>query len=147
MEIALLGTITNLTQKFLISSIQTSFSIVQNFVSCHHEQINEVLTETDLISKLEIIQSLMQDIQSESSSIVDQRSSIQKSLHNLGVAVESISGLLKNIDEKIQRHQAKYFSSWRTLQYEKQMVELKKWIKLLDIRYHMFLEVLKVAQK
>jgi hypothetical protein len=142
MEVALIGTITNLTQKVLLTSIQTSFSIAQNFVSSHHEQINEVLLETDLISKLEIVQALMHDTQDRYND--DRSTSIQKSLQNLGVIVENISLILKQIEEKIQRHKLKYFSSWRSLNYEKLMNELKKNIKLLDIRYHMFLGVLQV---
>lgn len=145
MEVALIGTITNLTQKVLLTSIQTSFSIAQNFVSSHHEQINEVLLETDLISKLEIVQALMHDTQDRYND--DRSTSIQKSLQNLGVIVENISLILKQIEEKIQRHKLKYFSSWRSLNYEKLMNELKKNIKLLDIRYHMFLGVLQVKMR
>jgi hypothetical protein len=145
MEVALIGTISNLTQKFLMSSIQTSFSIAQNFVSTHHEQINELMSETDLISKLEIIQALMHDIQDRYPD--HKSSSIEKSLQNLGVVVETISSILNQIEEKIQRHQQKYFCSWRSLNYEKLMIELKKNIRLLDIRFGMFLEVIKVSNK
>ena len=142
MEVALIGTITNMAQKVLMTSIQTSFQLVQNFVSTHHTPINELLHETDLLSKLEIIQALIHDIQDHSH---DLWTSTQKSLTNLSQIVEQILSQLKLIDEKIKRHQLKYFASWRTLNYEKQINELKNNIKLLDIRYAMFLEILKVA--
>lgn len=142
MEVALIGTITNVAQKVLLTSIQTSFQLVQNFISTHHSQINEVLNETDLLSKLEIIQALIQDIQDHNHDIWN---STQKALTNLSQVVKQILTQLTLIDEKIKRHQAKYFASYRTLNYEKQISELKNNIRLLDLRYGMFLEILKVS--
>jgi hypothetical protein len=142
MEVALIGTISNVAQKVLLTSIQTSFQLVQSFISTHHSQINEVLNETDLLSKLEIIQALIQDIQDHNHHLW---SSTNKALTNVSQIVEQILSLLTSIDEKIKRHQAKYFASYRTLNYEKQIVELKNNIRLLDLRYGMFLEILKVA--
>jgi len=143
MEVALIGTITNVAQKVLLTSIHTSFQLVQNFISTHHSQINEVLNETDLLSKLEIIQALIQDIQQDHNH--DIWNSTQKALKNLSQVVEQILTQLTLIDEKIKRHQGKYFASYRTLNYEKQISELKNNIRLLDLRYGMFLEILKVA--
>lgn len=146
MELMVLGTLSslslasNITEKLLTNTIQNSFSLIKNFVSFHHEQINEVLSEHDLISKLEIIQALMTDIESETSI----RQSVQKGLTNLHLVVEEIVRLLENIDNKIKHHSTKYFSGWRRLNYEDEIKRLKKLIKLMDMRYQMFLEVLKV---
>lgn len=144
MELAVIGTLTNLSQKVITQTIQTSFGLVKNFVSTHHEQINEVLEETDLLSKLEVIQALIHDIQDHPST-KDIWTCTQKSLIHLSIIVEKISLLLKQIDEKIQRHQQKYFSSWRALNYEKLILELKSNIRLLDMRYLVFLDILKVT--
>jgi hypothetical protein len=155
MELMVLGTLSslslasNITEKLLTNTIQNSFSLIKNFVSFHHEQINEVLSEHDLISKLEIIQALMNDIENESS-IEDKvpeksmRQSVQKSLSNLHLVVEEIVRLLENIDNKIKYHNTKYFSGWRRLDYVNEIKRLKKLIKLMDMRYQMFLEVLRV---
>jgi ribosomal protein S8 len=137
MEIAVLGTITSITEKIIVNSIQSSFNLVKFFVSSHHEQINEVLAETDLICKLQVIESLLCDIRSESKSV-------QISLKHVSDVVSDINVVLNKINEKIKRHQLKYFSNWRSLNYEIQMKELRKNIKLLDTRYQMFLEIIKV---
>lgn len=152
MELMVLGTLSslslasNITEKLLTNTIQNSFSLIKNFVSFHHEQINEVLSEHDLISKLEIIQALMTDIENESSDEDKPRirQSVQKALMNLHLVVEEIVRLLENIDNKIKYHSTRYFSGWRRLNYEDEIKKLKKLIKLMDIRYQMFLEVLKV---
>jgi len=146
MELMVLGTLSslslasNITEKLLTNTIQNSFGLIKNFVSFHHEQINEVLTEHDLISKLEIIQALMTDIESETS----MRQSVQKGLSKLHLVVEDIVRLLENIDNKIKYHSTKYFSGWRRLNYEEEIKKLKNLIKLMDMRYQMFLEVLRV---
>jgi hypothetical protein len=153
MELMVLGTLSslslasNITEKLLTNTIQNSFTLIRNFVSFHHEQINEVLSEHDLISKLEIIQALMKDIENEnetSENKMPMRQSVQKSLSNLHLVVEEIVRLLENIDNKIKYHSTKYFSGWRRLNYEDEVKRLKKSIKLMDMRYEMFLEVLKV---
>lgn len=152
MELMVLGTLSslslasNITEKLLTNTIQTSFGLIKNFVSFHHEQINEVLSEHDLIPKLEIIQALMNDIENESSPNDKNRirQSVQKSLSNLHLVVEEIVRLLENIDNKIKYHNTRYFSGWRRLDYEEEIKRLKKLIKLMDMRYQMFLEVLKV---
>jgi hypothetical protein len=152
MELMVLGTLSslslasNITEKLLTNTIQNSFSLIKNFVSFHHEQINEVLSEHDLISKLEIIQALMTDIECETSNEDKNpiRQSVQKALMNLHLVVEEIVRLLENIDNKIKYHHTKYFSGWRRLNYEDEIKRLKKLIKLMDMRYQMFLEVLKV---
>lgn len=148
METAVLTTLSglsitsNITEKVIINTIQNSFSLVKRFVSFQHEQIKEVLSEHDLISKLEIIQALMSDIEEDKKSI--QKQSIQKSLTNLHFVVEEIHRLMENIDNKIKYHQTKYFSTWRSLNYEDEIKKLKRYIQLMDTRYQMFLEVLKV---
>lgn len=148
MELAVFSTISslslasNITEKLLINTIQNSFNIIKHFVSFHHEQINEVISDHDLISKLEIIQALMSDIEEDKTSVKKQ--SIQKALTNLHLVIEDIKRLLENIDGKIKYHHTKYFSSWRSLSYEKEIKRLKRLIQLMDTRYQMFLEVLKV---
>ena len=155
METAIMATIsglsltTNITQKLLTNSIQTSFDILKLFITHHHEQINEVLSESDLISKLEIMEALMNDIENTTEIKIqggNQSSALQKALTNLHSIVEQIEKLLDNINHKIKYHQTKYFANWRVLKYEKEIKKLKNLMKLLDIRYQMFLEVIKVSK-
>jgi hypothetical protein len=133
---------TNITHNILSKTIQKSFQLLKKFVSSHHDQINEILIENDLVSKLEIIQALMNDIEKQINDF--EKESIHKALFNLHSIVEEISNTLLKIDNKIKYHQTKYFYKWRTLNYENELQRLKRDIKLLDLRYQMFLEVLKV---
>lgn len=134
-----------LTDKLLSNSIQSSFKIMKKFVSYHHSQINEMISDSDLISKLEIIQALMHDMEKKyENQQISEKESFQKSLLNLHQIVDQIEKVLQKIDDKVKYHQTKYFHGWRTLNYEKEMKQLEKMIKLLDVRYKMFLEILKV---
>jgi len=150
METAIIATLsglsltTNITQKLLSNSIQTSLDILKLFITSHHEQVNEVLAETDLISNLEIIEALMLNIEKIPS--MQENPAMQKALTNLHLIVEQIQKTLEHINQKIKYHHTKYFSSWRTLNYQKELNKLKQSIKLLNIRYQMFLEVVRVVK-
>jgi hypothetical protein len=136
---------TNLTHNLLSQTIHKSFQVIQKFVSTEHEQINDVLAEHDLISTLEIIQALMNDIESPESNLTsNSKQSIQRALTNLHFIVEELTKSLETIEQKIKHHQGKYFHRWRSLNYDSELSKLKKNIKLLHIRYQMLLEVIKV---
>lgn len=132
---------TNLSHTLIKTSVQGSFDTIKNFVSYHHTPIKEVIDEYDLIAKLEIIEAVMKDIENEK---IQDKQSIIKSLDNLRLVVENIHNLLKKIDTIIKEHEQKYFSRWRSLYYENEIFELKRNIKLMDLRYSMLLEILKV---
>jgi hypothetical protein len=106
-------------------------------MSYHHIKINEVIEEHDLIAKLQIIEALMKDMGEENI----QKESIKLALNNLHKTVESINTNLSQIESIIEYHKQKYFANWRYLNYDNQIYELKRNIKLLDIRYHMLLEI------
>ena len=132
---------TNLTNTLVISSITGSYNLIKNFATYHYIQINEVIEEYDLIAKLEIIEALIKDIEKEG---ISDKESIKKALSNLHITVDNINKLLQQIDLIIKMHNNKYFSNWRSLSYDKEIYELKRLIKLMDLRYAMFLEILKV---
>ena len=132
---------TNLSHTVIKSSVQGSFDIIKKFVSSYHTPIKEVIDEYDLIAKLEIIEAVMKDIENEK---INDKQSVIKSLDNLRLVVENIHNLLKKIDNIIKEHEQKYFFKWRSLYYENEILELKRNIRLMDLRYSMFLEILKV---
>jgi hypothetical protein len=132
---------TNLSHNVIKTSVQSSFDLIKNFVTYHHTHIKEVIDEFDLLAKLEIIEAVMKDIENEN---INDKKSVTKSLDNLRLVVENIHNLLKKIDNIIKEHEQKYFSKWRTIYYENEILELKRNIRLMDLRYNMFLEILKV---
>jgi hypothetical protein len=132
----------SLNEKLLTNTIQNSFHLIKSFITFHHEQINEVIMEYDLIFKLEIIQALLTENEKDSF----QKQSVQKVFFNLHSIVEEILKHLERIDQKINYHRSKYFSSWRRLDYGDEIKKLRKYIKLMDIRYQMFIELLKLER-
>ena len=132
---------TNITNSLVISSIRGTYSLIKSFATHHYTQVNEVIEEYDLTAKLEIIEALMKDIEKE---YLVEKESIKKAFENLDTVVNNINKLLQKIDLIIKEHKDKYFSGWRTLSYDKEIYELKRLIRLMDLRYAMFLEILKV---
>lgn len=133
--------VTGATTTLLTRSIQSTFETLKSFVSKHHTYINEVLVENDLNAKLEIISALMDDI--ETKWFKKKTISIEKSLYHLHQTVDKIHFILKAIDAKISYHKTRYFSMIRSLNYEDEIISLKKEIKVLDSRYNMFIDVIR----
>jgi hypothetical protein len=130
----------NITQSLILSSIHSSYSLMKNFATKKYARINEVVEEFDLIAKMEIIEALMKDIEKE----CQEKESIKKALGNLHIVMDNIHKILQHIDGVMEEHNKKYFSYWRSVCYDTEVYELKKQIKLMDLRYNMFLEILKV---
>lgn len=128
---------TNLTHNLVISSVKHTITMVSNFISFHHIKINEVIDEHDLIYKLQIVEALMRDIDKEDIN----KESIKLALNNVHIAVDNINMNLAQINHIINDHKQKYFANWRYINYDNQIYELKRNIKLLDIRYSMLLEI------
>ena len=136
-----LSVATNITNTLVISSITGTYGLVRGFATYHYTQVNEVIEECDLTAKLEIIEALMYDVSKKDST---DKESIKKAFNNLDIVVTDINKLLQKIDLIIKAHKDKYFSNWRTLCYDKEIYELKRLIRLMDLRYAMFLEILKI---
>jgi hypothetical protein len=132
-----LSVASNLTINLISASVKYSVLIVSNFMSYHHIKINEVLDEYDLISKLQIIEAIMKDINDENI----QKESVKLAINNVHNTIDNINKNISQIDQIINNHKQKYFSNWRYLNYDNEIYELKRNIKLLDIRYQMLLEI------
>jgi len=125
----------NITYQLLQSTYQT----LKSFATKNHYQINEVVEEYDLYTRLELIESLVHEISTKEVKFQD---TTQKIIKKINEVLEQIQGILKQIQEKIDRHNQKYLASYRTLNYDASILQLKKQIQLMNQRYQMFLDVL-----
>jgi methyl-accepting chemotaxis protein len=125
----------NLTYQLLQSTYQT----LKSFATKNHYQINEVVEEYDLYTRLELIESLVHEISTKEVKFQD---TTQKIIKKINQVLEQIQGILKQIQDKIDRHNQKYLASYRTLNYDASILQLKKQIQLMNQRYQMFLDVL-----
>jgi methyl-accepting chemotaxis protein len=125
----------NLTYQLLQSTYQT----LKSFATKNHYQINEVVEEYDLYTRLELIESLVHEISTKEVKFQD---TTQKIIKKINEVLEQIQGILKQIQDKIDRHNQKYLASYRTLNYDASILQLKKQIQLMNQRYQMFLDVL-----
>jgi ATP-dependent RNA circularization protein (DNA/RNA ligase family) len=129
----------------LVSSVtynilQKTYEMTKSFVTQHHTHINEVVEEYDLYHRLELIGSMMKEVQKKQNFVFQE--TIHLTVVKINEVLQDINQVIERIAKKITDHQEKYFHTWRTLNYDKEIKKLKQLITLLNQRYQLFLNLL-----
>lgn len=128
---------TSLAHNIVTGTIHGTYIVTNKLLTYHNTQVKEVLEEYDLIAKLEVIEAMTKNIN-------DEREFVKLSLEHLSSILKRIHCTLNDINSIIEYHNTKWFNSWRPLNYDDKLNELKKSITLLDKRYHMFINMMKI---
>lgn len=120
----------------------TMLSIMKNNV--YYPQLNNVLEETDLYAKMNVIQKLLENFPKE----LEQNDIIKTTLSNLHDIIISINNELQKIDNEINYHESyRYLSKWRTPHYKYNLKKLKKYKNILDERFNTLIKLINVLEK
>ena len=117
-------------------------SVLETALQFQHTDVHNVFVELDLEVRLAVIGSLINQITKE-----QHNKSIEiclKAIH--GITVD-INGLIEGVEEKIQEHNEKYFNGWRSLDFDTEIGEIRKKSNLLEQRFDMLLNLLKVEPR
>jgi hypothetical protein len=106
----------------------------------HTSSIDKVLCKLDINNKVKVIELLCNSIQSRVLKETDDSSAINFCLENLHDMVIRIREDLKQIKSKIDYHNSKYFTSWRSLDARMELNNLVLHTELLEQRYDLFIK-------
>ncbi|MEM0354245.1 MAG: hypothetical protein QXW79_01550 [Thermoplasmata archaeon] len=124
--------------------------IIKSIYVHKYPDITKIITELDIERRLKLVESVVTAKESqkytkinikdlEKSIILDMignhNDPIELCLASLHEIIQRIHNNLVEINSKVTRHNKKWFSSWRTLNLNKQLDDLKTNSKLLDIRF------------
>lgn len=90
-----------------------------------------VLEELDLYAKISVINAILEDVKYDSKSV-------NKALSYLHHTLEQLDSLLGSINEEINYHKSKWFSSYRTINIDSLIHKLISLNKILDARLNRF---------
>lgn len=130
----LVGTITKTTNSIT--------SMIGYLVQNNKPGINDVtefLSSIDLEFTIGIIEQVVKE--QEGKSLND---SIKKALIGVNSILELIHTELDTIKQAIDQHSSKYFNSWRSFSWNGNVTTLKKHNEILQHRYSMLFELLKI---
>jgi len=120
----------------------TILSIMKNNV--YYPQLNNVLEETDLYAKMNVIQKLLEHFPKE----LEKNDIIKTTLSNIHDIIISINNELQKIDNEINYHENyRYFSKWRTPHYKYNLKQLKKYKNILDERFNTLIKLINILDK
>lgn len=99
--------------------------------------VKKTIVELDIISKMEIINNVINAIDDGSDIIKMQTTKLKSCLEQLKTDMKSINKITKE-------HHQKYFSYWRTADYSVPLNSLKFHFSLLENRFNLLIKLIKI---
>ena len=152
-----------ITYNSIATITSKTYSTVCYLFTVNHSDLNDCLKELDLQFKLSIIDSIINQERKkciEQSQMIDPqfnvnninqtnvinnnnkfKSCIDISIDYLISSTENIRDELKIIEDRIKRHNNKWFHNYRNLNLEKNFEKLREYSKILDTRYKYFVKL------
>ncbi len=116
----------------------TTTSLYSKFLSlleCGHQNINDLLEELDIIARVKVMDVFIREIPKDNTKY------IEISLNNLNEINQKIHDILKVINKKIEEHNQKYLSLWRTPDYIKELNLIRLYSKTLEKRFELLIRL------
>jgi len=135
-----------LSSGLLSAAVSDTSSTILNIMknNVYYPQLNNVLEETDLYAKMNVIQKLLEHFPKE----LEKNDIIKTTLSNMHDIIISINNELQKIDNEINYHEKyRYFSKWRTPNYKHNLKQLKKYKNILDERFNTLIKLINILEK
>ena len=107
--------------------------------SAYNEQLEKVLQDLDIKAELDVVHAILDDLGSHTECRVVKVSSDQ-----VKESVDLVHSELKEIQAELEYHKSRYFYTWRTPNYEKNINNLRKHRDILRKRRELLISVLSV---
>lgn len=125
-----------------LSIINKIHEVTGVLVSCDQSDIKKKVNELDITDKLKEIEGLMQDI--GKTNVYKNIQSIHHSLISLHNSVDGVHSAMTKLSDKLKDHNDKWFSYWRTLEHNNDLVELLVAEEIMNKRYVRVKDLLKI---
>ena len=137
--------VSSLIKKELISQTisESTKNIVYNLGNLMKDEFEfkNIIEELDLMSKIDIINSLINDIDSKNINDI-----IHKVIHYLHMIIDTIKQEIEEIKKEIKEHKELWFHNFRTANYKAKIERLIKDNQILDKRLDLFINVYNIEK-
>ena len=137
--------VSSLIKKELISQTisESTKNIVYNLGNLMKDEFEfkNIIEELDLMSKIDIINSLINDIDSKNINDI-----IHKVIHYLHMIIDTIKQEIEEIKKEIKEHKELWFHNFRTANYKVKIERLIKHNQILDKRLDLFIKVYNIEK-
>lgn len=112
---------------------------MNNYSGSYACNIIDEVVRMDLEHSVSVISELANEIKEK-----DMPNSVKKALLGVNFTLEKIHSELNKLKNKLDNHQQKYFSKWRTIDCTENLNQIHYYKNLLDNRYHLLIDLLKI---
>ena len=146
---SLLGTSATVTTDLLVKAVSftasniyyltTSISSSPKSVSI--KELEQLEKELDLLETIKIYESWIIELGQKKKDLIESSNTIKLSIESIHNSLEDLHQILKQIETRVARHQQRWFNTWRTQDFTKEINELKLSKKILDTRFKILQQI------
>ena len=146
---SLLGTSATLTTDLLVKAVSFTASNIYYLASnlatspkiIGIKELEQLEKETDLLETIKIYESWIVELGTKKRELIESSNTIKISIESIHNSLEDLHQILKQIEARVERHQKKWFSGWRTQDFTKEINELRLKKKILDNRFKILQQI------
>jgi hypothetical protein len=139
---------TNIGVSIIMSTIRATTSSISNIISYiiseptnNSEHIKQFLTKSDLYFTITTIQAFINE-----QTMNDSQKSVASALEGVSEILTTLHDDLQLIKIECENHKSKWFSGYRTFTWSKSIETLESHSNILNHRYNLLFELLKIAR-
>lgn len=141
--VSLVGSSATITTDLLVKAVSFTASnvyyLAANLASSPAlvgiKELEQLEKELDLIETIKIYESWINELHEKKKDLIEGSNTIKISIESIHNSLEDLHQILKQIETRVTRHQARWFNGWRKQDFSKEINELKIKKKNLDSRF------------
>lgn len=145
----MLGTSATVTTDLLVKAVSFTASniyyLATNLSSSPKttsiKELEQLEKELDLLETIKIYESWIIELGQKRKELIDSSNTIKLSIESIHNSLEDLHQILKQIEARVNRHQLRWFNTWRTQDFSKEINELKLKKKILDNRFKILQQI------
>jgi hypothetical protein len=146
---SLLGTSATITSDLLVKAVSFTASNIYYLVSnlstspktASIVELEQLEKELDLLETIKIYESWIIELGQKKKELIETSNTIKISIEAIHNALEDLHQILKHIETRVKRHQQRWFNTWRTQDFTKEINEIKLKKRTLDNRFKILQQI------
>lgn len=145
----MLGTSATITTDLLVKTVSFTASNIYYLASNIYsspkttsiKELEELEKEIDLLETIKIYESWIIELGQKKKELIESSNTVKLSIESIHNALEDLHQILKQIETRVNRHQQRWFNTWRTQDFTKEINELKLKKRILDNRFKILQQI------
>lgn len=145
----MLGTSATVTTDLLVKTVSFTASNIYYLASNIYsspkttsiKELEQLEKEIDLLETIKIYESWIIELGQKKKELIESSKTIKLSIESIHNTLEDLQQILQQIETRVNRHQQRWFNTWRTQDFTKEINELKLKKKILDNRFNILQQI------